>query len=164
MSALAAHPGETLIPVEAEHHLRLAGGAYHNPDVAEQHLEQAFLLAPDHSDVLIGFYRFYFYQGRLSDALRVACACLEHAARLNALCGDWRAVRAADAAFGLYEAALPRFYLFTLKAYAYLKIRLGELAEGRAAVDKLLELDADDKVGARVLIEVLDRLEAGDDE
>jgi len=47
---------------------------------------------------------------------------------------------------------LPRFYLFTLKGYAYLQMRLGNLHEGRAAVMKLLELDPSDKVGARVLL------------
>lgn len=153
-----------LIPADAERQMRLAGGAYHDPDVAEHHLREALRLAPDHTEVLIGLYRFYFYQGRLNDALEVASICLEHAARLNALDGDWRTVRRANAAFSSYEAALPRFYLFTLKAWAYLKMRLGDLADGRAAVDKLLELDPDDKVGARVLLDVLERLEAGDDE
>ena len=58
---------------------------------------------------------------------------------------------------------LPRFYLFTLKGYAYLQMRLGNLDEGRAAVMKLLELDPSDKVGARVLLEVLDRMGRSDD-
>ncbi len=49
-----------------------------------------------------------------------------------------------------------RFYLFTLKAYAYLQMRLGCLDEGRAAVTKLLELDPSDKIGARVLLDVLE--------
>ena len=58
---------------------------------------------------------------------------------------------------------LPRFYLFTLKGYAYLQMRLGDLDEGRAAVIKLLELDPSDKIGARVLLGVLDRMGQDDD-
>ena len=58
---------------------------------------------------------------------------------------------------------LPRFYLFTLKGYAYLQMRLGNLEEGRAAVMKLLELDPSDKIGARVLLEVLERVGQDDD-
>jgi hypothetical protein len=58
---------------------------------------------------------------------------------------------------------LPRFYLFTLKGYAYLQMRLGNLEEGRTAVMKLLELDPTDKVGARVLLEVLERTGLDDD-
>jgi hypothetical protein len=58
---------------------------------------------------------------------------------------------------------LPRFYLFTLKGYAYLQMRLGDLDEGRAAVAKLLELDPSDKIGARVLFEVLERVGLDDE-
>jgi hypothetical protein len=42
-------------------------------------------------------------------------------------------------------------------------MRLGNLEEGRAAVAKLLELDPSDKVGARVLLEVLERVGQDDD-
>src|SRR6187402_2206818 len=68
---------------EAEFHLWEAGLSYHLDDVAEQHLRQAQALAPDHAAVLIGLYRFYFYKGRLADALAVAQLCLEKAAHEN---------------------------------------------------------------------------------
>jgi cytosine/adenosine deaminase-related metal-dependent hydrolase len=77
---------------------------------------------------------------------------------------DWRRVRAKDANFSSYDAQLPRFYLFTLKAYAYLQMRLGRLEEGREAVHKLLELDPSDKIGAKVLLDVLAAAARGDDE
>ena len=88
-------------------------------------------LAPGHAAVLIGLYRFYFYKGRLADALTVAKLCLEKAARENRLAADWQQVVAGDAEFSHYENMLPRFYLFTLKGYAYLQMRLGNLEEGR---------------------------------
>jgi hypothetical protein len=152
------------LPETAERHLRQAGLAYQNNEVAERHLREAQRLAPGHTAVLIGFYRFYFYKGRLADALGVARICLEKAARDNHIAADWRRVAAADADFGSYDAVIPRFYLFTLKAYAYLQMRLGNLGEGRAAAHKLLELDPSDKLGAQVLLGVLDRKEHGDDE
>jgi tetratricopeptide (TPR) repeat protein len=151
------------LPPEAEFHLWEAGLSYHLDDVAEDHLRQAQALAPGHAAVLIGLYRFYFYKGRLADALTVARLCLEKAARENRLAADWKRVSADDAAFSHYESMLPRFYLFTLKGYAYLQMRLGNLEEGRAAVTKLLELDPSDKVGARVLLEVLERVGQDDD-
>jgi tetratricopeptide (TPR) repeat protein len=151
------------LPPEAEFHLWEAGLSYHLDDVAEDHLRQAQALAPGHAAVLIGLYRFYFYKGRLADALTVAKLCLEKAARENRLAADWKHVVADDAAFSHYESMLPRFYLFTLKGYAYLQMRLGNLEEGRAAVAKLLELDPSDKVGARVLLEVLERVGQDDD-
>jgi hypothetical protein len=152
------------LPAAAEHHLRLAGLAYQDDEAAEFHLRAAHALAPGHAAVLIGFYRFYFYKSRLRDALEIARLCLDKAAQDNGVVADWRRVAPGDADFGSYEAALPRFYLFTLKAYAYLQIRLGNAAEGRAVVQQLLHLDPTDKVGARVLLGVLDRMERGDDE
>ena len=87
-------------------------------------------LAPGHAAVLIGLYRFYFYKGRLHEALEIANLCLEKAARDNNLSPNWRNVGAGDALFSRYEEMLPRFFLFTLKGYAYLHMRLGNLDEG----------------------------------
>ncbi len=152
------------LPEAAERHLRQAGLAYQHDDIAERHLREAQLLAPGHAEVLIGLYRFYFYKGRLGDALAVARICLDKAARDNDLELDWRHVTASDADFGSYDAVLPRFYMFALKANAYLQMRLGNMGEGRAAVMKLLDLDPTDKIGAKVLLGVLDREGHPDDD
>ncbi len=63
---------------------------YRDGDIAEAHLWQAKAAAPDHPAVLIGLYRFYFYKNRLVEALSMARACLEKAARDNGLAPDWR--------------------------------------------------------------------------
>jgi hypothetical protein len=151
------------LPERAERHLRLASTSYQDGEVAEAHLRQAQAAAPGHPSVLIGLYRFYFYKNRLAEALEVARECLHRAATDNGLAANWRAVGPRDAAFGDFGAVLPRFYLFALKGYAYLTMRLGDLNEGRAAVAKLIELDPSDKVGARVLLGVLDRVGQSDD-
>jgi tetratricopeptide (TPR) repeat protein len=152
------------LPIEAGRHLHNAGLTYAEGTVAEQHLRAAEALAPDHAAVLIAQYRFFFYKGRLCDALEVAQVCLLKAARENSLNADWRQVRPEDGDFSTYDARLPRFYLFTLKAYAYLQMRLGRLQEGREAVHKLLELDPSDKIGARVLLDLLVAASVSDDE
>lgn len=145
------------LPIQAEQHLRLAGLNYQHDAIAESHLFQAQALAPGHAAVLIALYRFYFYKGRLVDALEVAQRCLIKAARDNGLNEDWQRVKPGDAAFGSYDAVLPRFYLFTLKAYGYLQMRLGRLEESHAALKKMLELDPSDKLNATVLLRVLYR-------
>lgn len=145
------------LPPEAQDHLWEAGLAYQQDEVAEWHLRQAEEVAPGHAAVLIGLYRFYFYKGRLQECLQVARQCLTKAQRETNLPADWRDVKAEDAEFGRYDRLMPRFFLFTLKGYAYLNMRLGDLDEGRAAAEKLLELDPTDKIGARLLIDVLDR-------
>ena len=152
------------LPPAAERGLRLAGLAYHDDLAAERYLREAAAAAPGHAAVLIGLYRFYFYKGRLHEALAIACECLVKAARDNGLNTDWRQVQRGDAAFEDYAALLPRFFLFTLKGYGYLNMRLGNLTEGRAALDKLLELDPADRLGARVLLGVLDRMGRDDDD
>jgi hypothetical protein len=168
MTADAASLADALLggdlPAAAAEQLRSAGLVYHEDEAAERHLRQAEALAPDHAAVLIALYRFYFYKGRLRNALEVARMCLAKAARENGLAADWRQVRSTDAEFSSYDARLPRFYLFTLKAYAYLQMRLGELEEGRQAVEKLLELDTADLIGARVLLDVLEAMAYGDDD
>jgi tetratricopeptide (TPR) repeat protein len=148
---------------KAEGHLRQAGLDYDQTEVAEQHLAAAAAAAPRHAAVLIGFYRFYFYKGRLREALAVADLCLEKACRDNRLPMDWRLVKAGDAKFDDYGDMLARFFTFALKGYAYLNLRLGDLVEGLAAVQKLLELDPSDKIGARVLLEVIERASQDDD-
>ena len=152
------------LPERAELHLRLAGLNYQHDALAESHLYQAQACAPDHAAVLIGRYRFYFYKGRLEEALKVAQECLLKSAADNGLALDWREVKQSDANFGSYEAILPRFFLFTLKGYAYLHMRLGNLEEGRVALLKLLELDPSDKLGAKVLMNVLARVGRDDDD
>lgn len=152
------------LPAEAQMHLDKAAERYHLTDVAETHLFKAEALAPDHAAVLIALYRFYFYKGRLNEALDVARACVEKAMRLNVLGDDWHRVGPEDAPFGEWEALLPRFFLFSLKGYAYLSMRLGQLVQGREAAEKLLELDPRDRIGAQVLIDVLDRMEEEADE
>jgi tetratricopeptide (TPR) repeat protein len=152
------------LPPQAEEHLRLAGQNYHSDDVALAHLQAAWDLAPGHAAVYIGKYRFYFYKNRLPEALAVGTECLAKAAVDNGMSPDWRDAKPTDADFSSFEAILPRFFLFTLKGYAYLQMRLGALDEGRAAIEKLLELDPTDKVGAKVLLTVLERQANGDED
>jgi len=152
------------LPEEAEHHLRLAGLHYSNDWVAENHLFQAQALVPGHAAVLIALYRFYFYKGRLDEALAVAERCLVKAARDIRVSDDWRRVARADADFGSYAAILPRFYLFTLKGIGYLQMRLGRLEQSRAALTKILELDPSDKLNVTLLLKVLERYGREDDD
>jgi len=151
------------LPAEAEEFLDLASKTYADSETAERYLRQAQQWAPDHAAVLIGLYRFYFYKGRLREALEIANRCLEKATRENNMPRDWRRARAQDAVFDRYDEMLPRFFLFTLKGYAYLQMRLGALDESRIALAKLLELDPSDKIGAKVLLGVLDRIGVEDD-
>lgn len=152
------------LPPEAERHLRLAGESFLRDEESLAHLQAARQVASEHVAVYIGLYRFYFYKHRLAEALEVARLCLAKAARDLGLAQDWRRTRPTDADFGSFEAVLPRFFLFTLKAYGYLQLRLGRLVEGRTALEKLVELDPDDKLGARRLLQILEKQIHGDED
>ncbi|WP_226581646.1 tetratricopeptide repeat protein [Acuticoccus sediminis] len=152
------------LPVEAQEHLTAAGLAYADSPRAEDHLARADAIAPDHPAVLIARYRYLFYKGRRSEAREVAERCLTAALDMTGLGSDWRALSPDDAAFGAWDAVLPRFLLFSLKGYAYLSMRLGELDVAEEAVAKLLELDPADRIGAKVLADVAARAGREDDD
>ena len=151
------------LPPAAERALEQAGLNYSDPAKAEVFLREAEAAAPDHFAVLIGWYRYYFYKGRLAEALAIGKHCLAKAAREKNFSTDWREVRASDAAFGSYEDVMARFFMFCLKGYAYLHMRLGDLREGREALEKLLDLDPTDRINAKLLLDVLGRAERGDE-
>lgn len=150
------------LPAEAERLLNEAAAIYARDAEAESLLRRARRIAPTHPATLIGLYRFYFYKGRLVEALDIARDCLLRAAIENSLPLDWRETCAEDADFADFDALWPRFFMFTLKGYAYLNMRLGDFDEGRAAAKTLLDLDPSDKVGAGVLLAVLARMEDED--
>lgn len=137
--------------------LRLASLSYTDSVKAETHLILAKAMAPDNVAVLVGEYRYYFYKGRLQEALSIAEHCLELTANALHFPHNWRKVWPHHANFQSEEPA-HRFYLFCLKAYAYLLLRLNDMTQGREAVEKLLQLDPANKVGGQVLLDVLERV------
>jgi tetratricopeptide (TPR) repeat protein len=145
------------LPAVAEKHLGLASMAYADSSAAEMHLAMAAAVAPNNPVVKVGEYRYYFYKNRLQEALGVAMECLTIVAQELGLPSQWRAVSPHHSDFRSDEPA-HRFYLFCLKAYAYLLLRLNQLEQGREAVEKLLELDPANKVGGQVLLDVLERI------
>lgn len=151
------------LPPGVQAKIDAAGRAWHDEALAEALLGEAANEAPDHAAVYIARYRFYFYKNRLEEARAVARDCLSKAARDNDLPEDWRVVEPGALALGDF-GVLPRFYLFTLKGYAYLNMRLGDLDEGAQALAKLEELDPRDQLGGSVLRGVLERMGREDDD
>ncbi|MFC3608370.1 hypothetical protein [Stutzerimonas tarimensis] len=123
---------------------------------AEAPLLQAQALAPENLTVLVGLYRFYYYQHRYADALGVAQRVMDIVAPRIGLPPYWgditgdHLVDAAERGFGLL-----RFYLLALKGGGYLSLRMGRFEQGKTMLLKVVELDADNRLGARLLLEVL---------
>jgi hypothetical protein len=132
---------------------------------AELSLLRAHLLAPENLTVLVGLYRYYFYQHRLEDALHVAERAMQLSGRPLGLPPDWQLLDetrlgvAAGNSFGLL-----RFYLLALKAASVVLLRLGDIAGSRARLIKLAGLDIRDQLGAAKLLEVVDAFQNEDEE
>ncbi len=155
---------EEPLPAEAERLIAQAASEYGEP-TAELALLRAHLLAPENLMVLVGLYRYYFYQHRLDDALVVAERSMQLSGRHLGLPPDWQLLDetrlgpAAANSFGLL-----RFYLLALKAASVVLLRLGRIAESRLRLIKLAALDRRDQLGAAKLLEVVDEFEAPSDD
>lgn len=151
---------EDALPAEAERLIAQAAADYGSPD-AEMALLRAHLIAPEHLTVLVGLYRYYFYQHRLADVLVVADHAKRVAARHLGIPADWRKLdeaqlgTAAASSFGLL-----RFYLLALKAESVVLLRLGRIAESRDRLTRLAALDSRDHLGAAKLLEVVDEFQS----
>jgi hypothetical protein len=155
---------EDSLPAEAERLIAQAASEYGEAG-AELSLLRAHLLAPENLSVLVGIYRYYFYQHRLEDALVVAERAMQLSGRHLGLPIDWRLLdetrlgSAAANSFGLL-----RFYLLALKAASVVLLRLGQISESRARLIKLASLDSRDQLGAAKLLEVVDEFQSTSEE
>lgn len=155
---------EDALPAEAERLIAQAASEYGEAS-AEFSLLRAHLLAPENLSVLVGLYRYYFYQHRLEDALVVAERAMQLSGRHLGLPTDWRLLdetrlgSAAANSFGLL-----RFYLLALKAASVVLLRLGQISESRARLIKLASLDSRDQLGAGKLLEVVDEFQSTSEE
>ena len=151
---------EDALPAEAERLIAQAASEYGEAS-AEFSLLRAHLLAPENLSVLVGLYRYYFYQHRLEDALVVAERAMQLSGRELGLPTDWRLLdetrlgSAATNSFGLL-----RFYLLALKAASVVLLRLGQISESRARLIKVAGLDSRDQLGAGKLLEVVDEFQS----
>lgn len=121
-----------------------------DPALAMALLMKAQALAPEHPAVLIAFYRHHFYGHRLGAARDVARRALVVAAQALQLPLLWRDVPDLPLPEARTDARV-RFYLFLLKGYAYLSLRMDDAIEARDALRKLRALDPGDAVGGALL-------------
>ncbi|MFZ3043465.1 MAG: hypothetical protein WA108_17030 [Thiobacillus sp.] len=124
--------------------------SYPNTERAEFLLCTAQALAPECLPVYFALYKFYFYKRMLPRAEEVALHALEIAARQGGFSPDWARLDAHSTDWRRVDAP-QHFYLFTLKALAFIRLRLGRGEDSHALLAKLQELDPLDTVGASVI-------------
>jgi tetratricopeptide (TPR) repeat protein len=135
-------------PPEIDQRLRDAAAAYADTAQAEKLLNEAHALDPECLPVHFALYKFYFYKTRLADAERAARQALAAAARQAGFPADWTTL-VPDTTD--WSGGAAHFYLFSLKALAFIRLRCEAGDEARAILAKLAELDPHDSVGASVI-------------
>lgn len=122
---------------------------------AEDLLMKAYFLEPEHLLVLVALYRYFYYQHRLTDALRIAERVLRITAKSLGLPEDWRELnRVIFENTVLVSMTRLRFYMLALKGAGYLELRLGEHASALQRLQKVADLDDKDRLGAQALLDV----------
>lgn len=132
-----------------------ASRAYGDP-VAEAMLHKAYFLTPESLLVLVAVYRYYFYQHQLENALLVGERCLHIVGRRLGLPDEWSRLNPALLGEAVMRSmGLLRFYMHLLKATGYVNLRLGRMDQGRALIEKLIELDSHDRFGGKALLDTI---------
>jgi tetratricopeptide (TPR) repeat protein len=145
--------GEALTP-EQTSILKQAADAY--PDKMTEHLlRELYADRPESMHVLVALYRFYYYQHRYEDALDIAEHAIDVSAKNLGLTVDWSELCTHDLdATVSTSMGLIRFYMLALKGSAYLQLRLGQIDEAIARLNKIVDLDPADQFGATFLYKI----------
>ncbi|MDI1278175.1 hypothetical protein [Methylobacter sp.] len=99
-------------------------------------------------------YKFYFYQKRLVDAERIVLAGLEESAKQGGFPNDYRRLVQSQPKWNLYANDSTLFYLYTLKALAFIKLRQGFTTDAQLVLSHLQQLDPKDLSGASVIMDL----------
>lgn len=131
-----------------------AAREYGENDV-EPLLLEAYKVAPEHLTVLVALYRYYYYQHRLEDALKIADQALAVSGKRLSFPADWNRLNNDHIGAGaLVSMGMVRFYLLALKAAGYLNLRLFNWESALDMLTKVSELDEADRLGAAGLVEL----------
>ena len=133
--------------------LQEAAAVYQQTSRAEAILWSAQAIDPSCLPVYFALYKFYFYKFRLADAEKAALMGLKTAAQQGDFTADWAHLSPLSANWSSTEG-VQHFYLFTLKALAFIRLRLGKREESLTLLNKLKELDPKDSVGSSVILDL----------
>jgi len=143
------------MPIEVNHLLQAAVAA---SSIDQSRAEQLFLQAQALDgrclQTYFALYKFYFFQKRLVDAERIVMAGLEEAARQGGFPSDYRRLAKNRQKWDLYASEITLFYLYTLKALAFIKLRLGFNVDAQLVLSHLQQLDPKDLSGASVIMDL----------
>jgi len=143
------------IPAEVNNLLQAAVAASPvDQNRAETLFLQAQALDSHCLQTYFALYKFYFFQKRLIDAEQIVLAGLEESARQGGFPNDYQQLAGNLQQWNLYTNECSLFYLYTLKALAFIRLRLGLTLEAQLILSTLQQLDPKDLSGASVIMDL----------
>jgi hypothetical protein len=143
---------DTPLGPEAEALISRAASCYGEPE-AEHSLLRAYFLEPEHLTVLVALYRYFYYRHGYAEALLAADRAIRLTAIRLGVTSDWRQLSKDDLGKAVLESmTLTRFLLLALKGSGYLKLRLNDAASALERFEKVVEMDANDRLGMSELV------------
>ncbi len=139
------------IPVEVNACLQEAVACANDFERARELFYRARDMQPDQLEVYIALYKFCFYRGHLAEAQQVAMDALQQSATRGGFAANWQQLDATSADWSQQEGPA-RVYLYSLKALAFISLRMGEYARANEVLAKLQQLDTLDLVGGSVIM------------
>ncbi len=116
----------------------------------EQMLRDSLAVNPDQLSAYFALYKLLFRQSRLDEAANVAELALAVSARLGRFPAPWQKLTPGAADWSDTQSPA-HFYLFTLKALSFIRMRQGRVDVCRDMLTQIERLDPDDSVGASVI-------------
>ncbi len=120
--------------------------------------EQLFLRAKTEDNrclqTYFALYKFYFFHKRLAEAEFFAKQGLEESARQGGFPSDYRRLARELHKWDLCSNEIGLFYLYSLKALAFIKLRQANLIESQIILTHLKQLDPQDLCGASVVMDL----------
>jgi hypothetical protein len=143
--------GKSVLPA-TNSRLQYAVAARHRDNSeAENVLWEARAEDPTCLPVYFALYKFYANSKKLDRAERAARLALAESARQAGVSANWEKLGGESVSHKLYASEAGLFYLFSLKALGFIKLRRGHLLEAGAILRHLARLDPDDLSGGSVV-------------
>ncbi|MEW8258962.1 MAG: hypothetical protein AB2720_09280 [Candidatus Thiodiazotropha taylori] len=137
--------------------LQRAASLISSREASSEALLQAEQIAPEQIEVLIACYKFHFYQGDTEKAEELVIKTLGLAAKQGNFNWDWLQLNPSSADWNAPRGP-ERFYLYSLKALAFIRLRQEKLHEAESILHALSLIDPADQVGANVIRDLLDAI------
>ena len=148
------------LPEPVNHLLQAAVAASHKDYLQAEHLfKRAQQTDRTCLQTYFALYKFYFHHNLMVEAEREIQAGLEEAARQGGFPGNYRRLARQAFKWDLYDNDTGLYYLYTLKALAFVKLRQQHDNEAKVILTLLQDLDPEDRCGASVIRSLAEAVE-----